>query len=65
MPVEEEVGSLPARDNGFSQYLLSLLRAAVHPTDNWAIGHLKICPFMEDDSDSLDTILEEVRDNGV
>lgn len=61
MPVEEEVGSLPARDNGFSQYLLSLLRAAVHPTDNWAIGHLKMCPFMEADSDSLDTILEEVR----
>jgi hypothetical protein len=49
------------RDNGFSQYLLSLLRAAVHPTDNWAIGHLKMCPFMEGDSDSLDTILEEVR----
>ncbi|MDA8823892.1 UvrD-helicase domain-containing protein [Opitutales bacterium] len=61
IPVEEEVGSLPARDNGFSQYLLSLLRAAVHPTDNWAIGHLKMCPFMEGDSDSLDTILEEVR----
>jgi len=61
MPVEEEVGSLPARDNGFSQYLLSLLRAAVHPTDNWAIGHLKMCPFMEGDPDSLDTILEEVR----
>ena len=61
MPVEEEVGSLPAQDNGFSQYLLSLLRAAIHPTDKWAIGHLKMCPFMEDDSDSLDTILEEVR----
>ena len=30
-------------------------------TDNWAIGHLKMCPFMEADSDSLDTILEEVR----
>jgi ATP-dependent exoDNAse (exonuclease V) beta subunit len=60
-PVEEEVGSLPAQDNGFSQYLLSLLRAAVHPTDKWAIGHLKMCPFMEHDSDSLDTILEEVR----
>jgi ATP-dependent exoDNAse (exonuclease V) beta subunit len=61
MPVEEEVGSLPAQDNGFSQYLLSLLRAAVHPTDKWAIGHLKMCPFMKDDSDTLDAILEEVR----
>ncbi|MDG1324634.1 MAG: UvrD-helicase domain-containing protein [Opitutales bacterium] len=62
MPVEEEVGSLPARDNGFSQYLLSLLRAAVHPTDQWAIGHLKMCPFMEANSESLDPILEEVRE---
>lgn len=62
MPVEEEVGSMPARDNGFSQYLLSLLRAAVHPTDKWAIGHLKMCPFMEGNGDSLDPILEEVRE---
>ncbi len=59
MPVEDEVGALPAKDNGFSQFLLSLLRASVHPTDQWALGHLKMCPFI--DSDRLPQIFEEVK----
>ncbi len=61
MPVEEEVGSLPAEDNGFSQFLLSLLQASIHPTDMWAVGHLKLCPFIDHISGSLDELLEEVR----
>ena len=64
VPVEEEVGSFPAKDNGFSQYLLSLLRAAIHPSDKWAIGHLKMCPFLDLDESEFDSILERVR-NGV
>ena len=62
LPVEEEVGSLPARDNGFSQYLLSLLRASLHPTDQWAIGHLKMCPFLNFDELDIDSVLRDVRE---
>ena len=54
---EEEDGSFPAKDNGFSQYLLSL-RAAIHPSDKWAIGHLKMCLFYLDESE-FDSILKE------
>lgn len=62
LPIEEEVGSLPASDNGFSQYLLSLLRASVHPTDQWAIGHLKMCPFLNFEKLDIDSVLSEVRE---
>ena len=61
MPIEDEVGALPATDNGFSQFLLSLLRASVHPTDQWAIGHLEMSPLVSGESGDLSEILEEVR----
>ena len=61
MPIEDEVGSLPANDNGFSQLLLSLLKASVHPTDEWAIGHLEMSPLLRRESRDLSEILEEVR----
>ena len=59
MPVEDEVGALPAKDNGFSQFLLSLLRACAHPTDQWAMGHLRMCPFI--DADELPDLLNGVK----
>ena len=61
MPIEDEVGSLPANDNGFSQLLLSLLKASVHPTDEWAIGHLEMSPLLRRESRDLSEILHEVR----
>ena len=62
VPVEEEVGSFPAKDNGFSQYLLSLLRAAIHPSDKWAIGHLKMCPFLDLDESEFDKLIARVKE---
>ena len=60
MPVEDEVGALPAKDNGFSQFLLSLLRASVHPSDRWAMGHLEMCPFIN--TERLPQIFDEVKE---
>ena len=66
MPVEDEVGAMPAKDNGFSQYLLSLLRASIHPSDQWALGHLKMCPFINPDElpDTLSGVKKMVMENG-
>lgn len=61
MPVEDEVGSFPTQDNGFSQFLISLLRASIHPSDQWSLGHLQMCPYFDQSASPLLEQLEEVR----
>ncbi len=47
LPVENEVGAKPGEDNPFSMALLSLLRAAAHPQDHFAHGHLGMTPLAD------------------
>ena len=64
MPIVGESVTNPGADNPLGIALLSLFRAAAHPQDRFAIGHLRLTPlvnFLPADYGDLQSVLRDVQ----
>ena len=64
MPVVGESATNPGADNPLSSALLSLFRAASHPSDRFSTGHIQLTPLAEHlptDRDDIQNYLRELQ----